>query len=957
MNASAQNQQIQVLVTDVGSYLGASLAESLLAQNCAVFGIGHSPLIANLLEKPKFTLLELDLAQPLPSYLPHFGFVFYLLPSTPYQPPFSLLTLAPATTQIIGLAKEDRSQVLVLAKLASDSSLYEYLAPTDQIKRNLKLFLVGDLYGPGMPLLANQENELANLLFQAVKTDKVILSDEGLAIIYPAYISDVVFAINKFVFGNNPGHVHCLVSESATVALTAAYEIQNAARVVLGKELGLFFGGPAITQPQSIIKISNLDFSPKVKLAQGLKTTFEYFVNKGLVARPQPQQSSRSTFPMFTTQPVTSSQQLILDQIMAKPANKNFPLTFKIPQFSFKPRIKTALFLVLIFLLLFLGKTIFDIYWGVTNLKKVQGILADGDFTKAKKLAQRATSSFKAATSKTQLLLLPVTPIFPKTVKSFNLTLAGVVAGGESLFYFSAGGEVLVKNLAVITTKESPTTSLDLETPLVNFKKAYLYSAKALSLVKLASEENSPDQGKGILVSKLKTGLESLEKLNSFSQQAADLVNLTGDFTGIGSQKTYLLLLQNNAELRPGGGFIGNFGLVEFEKSRLKNITVEDIYTIDGQLQDKIEPPRQLKEKLGISQYFLRDSNWSGDFELNATVARDFFRKETGKNVDGVIAVDLTLVQNLLAKTGPIYLADYSEEITAQNLFERGEYYAEIGFFPGSTQKRDFFGSLSRALISRLLASFSTANPNISSLALLEVIKEGIEQKHLLFSLDNPNLASFIRTKGWNHPLPPVLFNPGDDSVQTRDFLAISEANLGANKANRFLERKISYEMTIGRDADLVSRLTITYTNASLAEAWPAGKYLNFLRVYIPPAASLFEFRNGGKTDLKEVEITNQGNLTVLATYVEVPVKSTHQVSFSYRLPKNIKLEKVPYYHLYVQKQPGTEKDLFEFKFNLPGYLVTKSVNDDDQYSSRQNLTIQTDLATDRQFQIEVAKK
>jgi len=90
---------------------------------------------------------------------------------------------------------------------------------------------------------------------------------------------------------------------------------------------------------------------------------------------------------------------------------------------------------------------------------------------------------------------------------------------------------------------------------------------------------------------------------------------------------------------------------------------------------------------------------------------------------------------------------------------------------------------------------------------------------------------------------------------------------------------------------------------------------------------------------------------------VEVPIKSTREVVFSYRIPKNIKLEKAPYYHLYVQKQAGTEKDPFEFKFNLPAYLTVKSVNGSDEQEGKQNLLLQTDLATDRQFEIEVAKR
>ena len=609
---------------------------------------------------------------------------------------------------------------------------------------------------------------------------------------------------------------------------------------------------------------------------------------------------------------------------------------------------------ILVIVMLTVAKDGLDLYWGQANLKKAQNALIGGDLQQAEAKAKLASKSFKSAERQTKILLYPVSFIIPQKYQSINLTLSGMAVGADSVNYFVRGSRELVRDLAVITAKDGKTEGLDLQTPAVDFKRAYFLSSRAEGLLSLAQEG-------GIFKSKIETFQSALSSLNSFSQSALDLVNLVGDFTGNSKPTTYLVLLENNSELRPGGGFIGNFGLIEFENSHLKNISVEDIYTIDGQLQEKIEPPPQLSKTLGVERFYLRDSNWSGDFGINAATARDFYKKETGKNVDGVIAINLNFVQNVLAKMGSVKLTDYDEEISAPNLFERGEYYSEIGSFPCSTQKKDFFGALSRAIISQIIDSFNQpakkSSGTVPWLALFEVGSDALARKDLMLTFDNQNLASFIETGGWNHPLPPADFNPADDAVESRDFLALVEANLGANKVNRFLERKVAYETTIGRDADLVAKLTITYTNNSQADTWPAGKYVNFLRVYAPFAASLYEYQNNGKKDVGEVEVTTQGNLTVFATMVEVPIKSTREVVFSYRIPKNIKLEKAPYYHLYVQKQAGTEKDPFEFTFNLPSYLEVKSVNGSDDQEGKQNLRINSDLSTDREFEIEVVKK
>src|SRR3990167_10137007 len=947
MDQSAQNShRPTVLITHVDSFLGASLTKFLLLRNCLVYAVGNPPLFAELLRDHDFTLLEFNLNQPLPDYLPNFDLVFYLdLFYANFKRQFSTLPNLPlATTNIVSLAKGGRSKVLVMAPITADWQIYDYLAQGQDLRKFLKLYLVGDIYGPAIPLEASETqqatNGLADLISQAVTGDKVILEKEGLQMIYPTYISDVTLAILQFVFEeaeHQEKNIRVIVSEAPKTALSVAYEIQNAARLILGKELALFFAGRETqyrVEVEPTVAIGDLGFSPKVHLAEGLKHTFEYLANQNLESQPKAHFRPGSHLPAresAESQTISASRLGEIADLKRSSTIKDrvSRLTAKLPKTGFKSRLKTGLFFILVILLLTLVKDGFDLYRGIANLKNAQKALVLGNLQEAEAKAKVALKSFNSAALQTKILFYPVSLIFPSKYQSINLALSGMSVGADSINYFVKGSRELVKDLEVITAKDAKTEGLDLETPAADFKRAYFLSSWADGLLSLAQKD-------GTFKSKIATFQSATLKLNSLSQSALDLVNLVGDF-------------------------IGNFGLIEFENSHLKNISVEDIYTIDGQLQEKIEPPAQLSKTLGVERFYLRDSNWSGDFEVNAATARDFYKKETGKNVDGVIAINLNFIQNVLAKIGPVKLTDYGEEISAQNLFERGEYYSEIGSFPGSTQKKDFFGALSRAIISQIIDSFNQSAKKNSGvvpwLALLEVGSDALSQKDLMLTFDDPILSSFVRSGGWDFPLPPASFNPADDSVESRDFLALVEANLGANKVNRFLERKIAYDVTIGRDADLVAKLTITYTNKSQADTWPAGKYVNFLRVYVPLGASLFEYQNADKKDVGEVEVTTQGNLTVFSTMVEVPIKSTREVVFSYRIPKNIKLEKAPYYHLYVQKQSGTERDPFEFTFNLPSYLEVKSVNNNDDQGGGQNLRIQTDLATDREFEIEVVKR
>ena len=182
--------------------------------------------------------------------------------------------------------------------------------------------------------------------------------------------------------------------------------------------------------------------------------------------------------------------------------------------------------------------------------------------------------------------------------------------------------------------------------------------------------------------------------------------------------------------------------------------------------------------------------------------------------------------------------------------------------------------------------------------------------------------------------------------------MALSEANLGANKVNRFIERNIDYEMTVGKNGSLTANLKITYKNNS-----QRNSYTNFLRVYAPFASSLTSYSNGENEDLDEVEVTQASNLQVFSTFVEAAPNESKVVEFTYKIPKTIKLEKSPSYNLYVSKQPGTLKDPFTFTFNLPENIQIESVGSDTSHKNHQNYSEETNLEVDRQFEISLLKK
>lgn len=344
--------------------------------------------------------------------------------------------------------------------------------------------------------------------------------------------------------------------------------------------------------------------------------------------------------------------------------------------------------------------------------------------------------------------------------------------------------------------------------------------------------------------------------------------------------KTYLLLFQNNMELRPTGGFIGSYGLLKFEKGRLVDITVSDVYSADGQLKGHVEPPSPIREYLGEAGWYLRDSNWDPDFPVSARRAEWFLDKEIGVMVDGVIAIDLSPVKDILAVTGPIFLSDYNMDITSENLYEKTQQEVESNFFAGSRKKASFLTSLSRNLLNR----FSDSEQGERVLILKEIFNN-LEKRHIQIYLHDNKSQLSIEKLNW------------DGSVKTPtckdecfgDIAGVVEANLGVNKVNQFITREIGFETLID-EKYIYRKLKVLIKNSANVSLGPSGRYRVHIRV----------IRNS------EAEIDKDGQ------FVEILPNSSELVEFNWKseIPPNFDINK---YKFYFRKQAGVT----DFPFSL----------------------------------------
>ena len=459
------------------------------------------------------------------------------------------------------------------------------------------------------------------------------------------------------------------------------------------------------------------------------------------------------------------------------------------------------------------------------------------------------------------------------------------------------------------------------------------------------------------------------DRLNDLVNLSSATIDLWPDMFGFNTQKTYLVLFQNNMELRPGGGFIGSYGILSIKNGKVLSFKINDVYDADGQLKSHVEPPFPVRRFLPSIHWYLRDSNFDVDYSKGAVASAIFLNTEMHQSVDGVIAIDLSFVKNLISAIGPVNVVDYNQTVNSDNLFKITQDHAQSDFFPGSTQKKDFLRSLFTSIQNKI-----SQNKNTSYASLAEVAVGSIYEKHILFAFNNVSEQAVFSVNGWASALVDERLS-GDNLVN--DFIGINEANLGIDKVNYFITRSLSQKINIENDGSVLDNLTLAFKNTA-PKNLNGGVYKNYLRIILPLGAKItkikidnqeqkiispitdpgvYEKKGFKAPDGLEVESQSEGGSTIYGFLIILQPQDLRTIDVSYTLPGKINLSKADYnYSLKIFKQPGIDSYPYDLSVNFPGNLKVLDAPTDVKISG-QNVILSTQVTRDREINIHLSPK
>lgn len=581
------------------------------------------------------------------------------------------------------------------------------------------------------------------------------------------------------------------------------------------------------------------------------------------------------------------------------------------------------------------------------HLQQSKQALESGDFSKAGKEIGEANTILKDSKKIiASLAILQRLGVFNDQLISIEEVVSLSQVGIDGVEQAINGTRLLYEATRVISGDSQAEPRLLYEQAQAQLNLA---SQKIAQVKVKLSDQNFQGRLPRALQGRSEDLLNKLDQYTDLIEKARIASLLMPELTAIDGKKSYLVLLQNNFELRPTGGFIGSYAKLSFEKGKLTNIVVDDVYNLDGNLKEVIEPPGELKSDLGQTRLYLRDSNFDPDFPTSARLAEFFFKREAGEMVNGVIALDLAASAALLSAVGGLDLPEYGEHVDGTNLFERAITRAEVNFFPGSQAKKNYLTSLQNQLFNKI---FYLSKQNWP--AIIQAVSASLEQKHILIYLSDPTLFSYLVSENW-----AGVLTRGTEGKQgeTKDFLAVIEANLGANKSNYYLTRQYLLETSLGKEGQIFHKLKISYKNDSPSEVFPGGKYKNRLRLYLPLGVKLTKVSWGDKEITSSVGSFSDYGRTGYSMLLALDPKEEKILTVEYNLAKPLDFtNQLAKYRLDIFKQPGTDKDRFDWSLTYPINLEVES-QPDQAISTTQEVNIATDLLRDRSFMLNFKEK
>jgi len=429
--------------------------------------------------------------------------------------------------------------------------------------------------------------------------------------------------------------------------------------------------------------------------------------------------------------------------------------------------------------------------------------------------------------------------------------------------------------------------------------------------------------------SQLTQGISLIDQASILLSDARPFLESMPYMLGMTTPRKYLVLFQNDAELRPTGGFLTAYAILKVDNSKVSILANDDIYALDAKFKSNLPAPAVIQKYLPkVPNWYLRDMNLSPDLRVSMNTFYPNYLKTGSSPVDGIITMDTQVLVDILKVIGPVgvsgfgtYSAESDKRCNCPQVFYELELFADVeGPVTWDTvtgeivikpqnygTRKSFIGPMMNSILLNVMAQPKSKMGNLFTTA-INLIKE----KHLQLYFIDSKVQSAIES-----------FNLAGRVRETSgDYLFVVDTNFAGAKTNAWVTYTAEQDINITKDGKVTKTLTLKYNNPQAFFEDPKtklrlnGMFRNWLRVYVPKGSKLIEAKG---FELGQA-VSEDLDKTVFEGFFTLAPLNVKTISFKYEIPGSFNSP----YKLLIQKQSGAKN--FSYKTTINGKALPEII-------------------------------
>jgi hypothetical protein len=298
---------------------------------------------------------------------------------------------------------------------------------------------------------------------------------------------------------------------------------------------------------------------------------------------------------------------------------------------------------------------------------------------------------------------------------------------------------------------------------------------------------------------------QRLVGLSATVDDLAKATRLAPAMLGADGPRRYLLVVQNDAQSRATGGIISGFGIISARSGRLSLVIRNDAALPAIGTTPVLRLSPDLQDRYGRLRMATAwgNANLSPDYPAAARVFSAMWARGTGQQLDGVVAMDPSMLGYLLSEVGTARLPD-GHQVTGDGLADllQSRIYS---MFPTAEQRDVYFSAVGASIYSSLLTS------GVSPARLLSAMGRAADEGRLLI---------WSRRAGEQQMLSPTPLG-GVLPTDTGPFLAVVSQNGTGSKLDYWLRRSTEYQLRRLPNGSGEAVVTVRFRNTAPSSGLP----------------------------------------------------------------------------------------------------------------------------------------